>query len=134
MVQQAEHKKHAQGQAEVDEGLHIFGQQKQVLGHIDLGEDAGIAHQGGHTLAGGLIEAGENQVSAKQVGGVVVHATAKKLGKDQAHHQQHHQRREHTPGHAQHRALVFLHEIPLYQLLEEELVAFQLLYHSNSPT
>lgn len=58
-VDHAEHKKHAQRQAKVNESLDIFGEEEQVLWHIDLREDLGVAHEGSHTLAGGLVEVGK---------------------------------------------------------------------------
>ena len=133
VVQGAEQEEHAQGQAEVDEGLHVFGEEEEVFWHVDLGEDAGVAHQGGHALAGGLVEIGEHQVAAEQVGSVVGHVMPEELREDQPHDQQGQQRGEHAPGHAQHRALIFLFEVPLDQFLEEELVFFQLFYHVFSP-
>ena len=130
-VQHAEHEEHAQGQTEVNEGLHVFGKQKQILGHVDLGEDARVAHEGGHALAGGLAEIGEHQVAAEQVGGVVFHAPAEELGEHQAHDQQHQQGGEDAPGHSQHSALVFFLEIALDQFLKEELVAQKFIEHRN---
>ena len=102
VVQNAEHKEHAQGKAEVDEGLDVFGEEEQVLGHIDLGKDAGVAHEGGHALAGGLVEVGEDQVAAEQIGGIMGGIAAKKLRKDQPHDQKGQQRGQHAPGHTQH--------------------------------
>ena len=88
VVQDAEHKEHTECQAEVDEGLDVFGEQEKILGDIDLGEDAGIAHEGLHSLAGGFAEAGKNKVSAKEVGGIVRGVPAEELGEDQTHDQQ----------------------------------------------
>lgn len=88
-VQEAKEDEHDHGQAEVDEGLDIFGKEEQILGHIDLGEDGGVAHEGGHSLTRGFIEIGENQVPAEQVGGIVLHVPPEKLGKHQAHDQKH---------------------------------------------
>ena len=50
IVQDAEHEEHAECQAEVDEGLDVLGEQEKVFGDVDLGEDAGVAHEGGHSL------------------------------------------------------------------------------------
>ena len=91
-VQNAKQHEHAQGQPKVDEALNIFGKQEQILGHIHLGENAGIGQQAGHTLACGFIEKGEDQVSTEQVNGVVLHIPTKKLSKHQLHHQQRKQR------------------------------------------
>jgi len=91
-VQDAEQEKDDEGQAEIDEGLDVFGEQEQVLGHVDLGEDARVAHEGLHPLAGGLAEVGEHQVAAEQIGGVVLHVPPEELGEYQLHHQQHQQR------------------------------------------
>ena len=85
VVQDAEHEKHAEGQAEIDEGLDILGEQEKVLGDIHLGEDARIAHEGLHALAGGFAEAGKDQVPAKEVGGVMGGVSAEELGENQAH-------------------------------------------------
>ena len=88
IVQDAEHEKHTEGQAEVDEGLDILGEQEKVFWDVDLGEDAGIAHEGLHALAGGFTEAGKDQVPAKEVGGVIGGVPAEELGENQAHDQQ----------------------------------------------
>ena len=85
IVQDAEHEEHAEGQAEIDEGLDILGEQEKVFWDVDLGEDAGVAHEGLHALAGGFAEAGKNKVSAKEVGGVVRGVSAEELGENQAH-------------------------------------------------
>lgn len=132
VVQYAEHKEHAQRQAEIDEGLDVLGKQEQVLGHVDLGEDAGVAHQGSHPLAGGFVEVAEHQVAAEQIRGVMGRVPPEKLGEHQPHHQQHQQRRQHAPQHAQHRPLVFLFEVPLHQFLKEELVLLVFLNHTRS--
>ena len=93
-----------------------------ILGHIDLGEDAGVAHEGGHALAGGLVEVGEDQIAAEEVGGIMGGIAAKKLRKDQPHDQKGQQRGQHAPGHAQHGALILFLKISLDQFLEEKLV------------
>lgn len=131
-VQNAKQHEHAQSQPEVNEALNILGKQEQILGHIHLGEDAGIIQQAGHALACGFIEESEDQVAAKQVNGVMLHVPTKELSKNKFHHQQHEQRRQHTPSHPQHRALIFLFEVSLHQFLKEELVATQSLYHCIS--
>ena len=88
IVQDTEHEKHTECQAEIDEGLDILGEQEKVLGDIHLGEDAGVAHEGLHALAGGFTEAGKDQVPAKEVGGVIGGVPAEELGEDQTHDQQ----------------------------------------------
>lgn len=123
-VQNAEQHEHAQSQPKVDEALDIFGEQEQILGHIYFGKNPGIVQKRTHALACGFIEKGEDQVSTEQVNGVMFHISTKELGKYQTHHQQRKQRRQNTPGHPQHRALVFLFEISLHQFLKKELVAF----------
>lgn len=121
-VKNAKQEEHDQRQGEVDECLHIFGEQEQILGHVDLRENTGIAHKGGHALIRGLAEATENQVAAEQVSGVVLHIAAEKLGKHQSHDQQRQQWGQHTPRHAQHRALVLFLEVALDQFLKEEAI------------
>ena len=44
VVDDAERKEHTQRDAEVDQRLHVLGEQEQVLGHVDLGEDGCVAH------------------------------------------------------------------------------------------
>lgn len=73
-------------------------------------------------MAGGLVKVGEHQVAAEQIGGVMRGVPAKKLREDQPHDQEGQQRGEHTPGHAQNSAFVFLFEVPFYQFLKEKLV------------
>ena len=93
MVQYTEHEEHDHGQAEVDECLHILGKQEEVFGDVDLGEDGRVSHERGHALGGGFAEIGEDQVPAEQVGGVVLHIPAEKLGEHQSHDQEHQQGR-----------------------------------------
>ena len=131
MVQNAEEKEHDQGQAEVDEALDVFGHQEQILRHIDLRKDGGVAQKRGHALVRGFAEEGEDQVAAEQIGRVMRGAAPEKLGEHQAHDQQHQQRRQDAPGHAQHRALIFGFEVAFDQLLKEELVGFEFLKHNN---
>ena len=59
---------------------------------------------------------------------------AKKLRKDYFHNQQHQQRGEQAPPHAEHSPLVLLFEITLHQFLKEEAVLLKLVYHSILPT
>ena len=82
VVQDTEDEEHTQGQTEVDEGLYVFGEQEQVFGDVDLGVDPGVAHEGGHALPGRLVEVGEDQVAAEQIGGVVGRAASEELRKD----------------------------------------------------
>lgn len=131
-IQNAKEYKNTQCQSEVDEALDILGKKKQVFGNIYLGKDAGIIQKRTHALACGFIEKGKDQVSTEQVNGVMLHVPAKELGKHQPHHQQRKQRRQYTPGHPQHRALIFLFEVSLHQFLKKELVATKSLYHCIS--
>ena len=107
----------------------FFDRRNRYLG-IHLGEDARVAHQGAPPLGGGLVEVGENEVAAEEVDGVVGGGPAEELGEHQLHHQQRQEGRQDAPRHAQHRALVFLFEVPLDQLLKEEAVAAKLVIHN----
>ena len=129
MVDHAEHKEHAQRETEVDEALDVLGEEEEVLRDVDLGEDTGVACQGGHALVGGLAEEGEHQVAAEEEDGVMRRRAAEKAREHEPHHEQMQQRRQHAPRHAEHGALVFRFEIAFYQLLEEELVGFEFLKH-----
>lgn len=113
-----------QGQQEVDEGLHVAGEQEHVLGHVHLGKDPGVAHQGAHAAGGGVVEVGKEQIAAEEVDGIVLGGAAKELGEDQRHDNQRQQRGDDAPYHAQYGALVLLLEVPLDQLLKEEAVLF----------
>ena len=62
----------------------------------------------------------------------MLNAPSENLRKNKTHYQKKQKRRQNTPAHAQHRALVFFLEIALYQLLEKELVFFYVLKH-NAP-
>lgn len=84
-------------------------------------------------MAGGLVEVGEYQVTAEQIGGVMGSMTTKKLREDQPHDQEGQQRGEHAPGHAKNSAFVFLFEVSLDQFLEKKLVVFYLFYHVCQP-
>ena len=73
-------------------------------------------------MAGGLIKEGIDQVSTKQVCRVMLHISAEKLGKNQPHDQQRQHRREHTPCHPKHGALVLLFEVPFGKFFKQELI------------
>lgn len=92
-VKDAEQHKHAQRQTEIYKTLYVLRQQKQVLRHIYLGKDTGVAHKGFHSLIAGLIKKRKNQVSTEQINGVMFHCSPKELSKHQFHNQQHQQRR-----------------------------------------
>lgn len=117
---------------EVDQRLHVLGEQEQVLGHVDLGEDGCVAHQGHHALGRGFVEVGVHQVAAEQERGVVLDVAAEEVGEHQAHHQQHQKGRQHAPQHAQHRPLVFFLEVPLHQLFKQEAVTCIFFQHVYS--
>lgn len=129
IIKEREQEKHAQHQPEIDQHGHILGKQEQILGHIDLGEDFCIGHEGAHAPLGGFPEKGHDDVAGKQVGGKMRGISAKQLGKHQLHHQQGKKWRQNAPPHPQNRALIFLLEIPFDQFLKEELVFFNLLQH-----
>ena len=80
-------------------------------------------------MVGGVAEKREHEVAAEEEGRVMRGIAAKKLREHEAHHEQRQQRRQYAPRHAEHGALVFLFEIALDQLLEEELVGFKFLEH-----
>ena len=88
MIKYAKDKEDYQGQTKVNQRLHIFGKQKQIFWHINLGEYPGIAGQRGHSLRGSLIKIAEHQITTKQVSSIMRHITPKELGKHQTHNQQ----------------------------------------------
>lgn len=128
-VKDAEHEEHAKGQPEIDEALDILGEEEQVLRHVYLGENAGVPHKGAHALGRGLVEEREHKVAAEQIDGVMRRVSAEELGKHQTHDQQHQQRRQDAPRHAQHRAFIFLFEVTFHQFLEEEAVLSEFFDH-----
>lgn len=87
LIDGREHKEHHQRNAEIDDGRHVFGQQEQVFRHIDFAEYRGVAHQGVHAARGCLPIIAEKQVAGEQVGGIMLHGSAKKPGEHQPHHQ-----------------------------------------------
>ena len=91
-VQNTEQKEHAEGQAKVDERLHVLREQEEILWDVHLCENACVAHKGGHPLAGGLVEAGEDQVAAEEIGRVVGGGASEELGEYHFHDQQRQQR------------------------------------------
>ena len=136
MIKDTEEKEHAQGQKEVYQSLHVFGEEEKIFGYVDLGEDAGVAHKRRHALRCRFVEIREHQSAAKQVCGVMQHVAAEKLRENQLHDQQQQQRRKHAPGHTKYSSFIFLFEIPLYQFFKQELVFRQFLKHkyTYSPT
>lgn len=123
-VDRRKQEEHQQRQAEVDHRRDVLGQQEDVLGHVDLGEDVLVGHQGVHAAGGRLAVIAEHQVAREQIRRVMLHVAAEKLREHQPHHQQRQQRGQNAPSHAQHRTLVLLLEVALDQFLEEELVLF----------
>lgn len=116
VIDGAENKVDSQRQNKIDERGYIFAEQEQILGHIDLGEDFGVIHQGAHATLGCLFKERHDQRAAEQIGGIVRSIASKELSKDDFHDEQGEQRGKHAPPHAQHRTLVFFLEIPLDQL------------------
>ncbi len=126
-VKQHEQEEHAQVQPEIDEGGHVFGQQKQVLRHIHLGENVCVCQQGMHSSRRGFPVIGEHQVAAEEVDGVVGGVPAEELGEHQTHDQQIQQGRHNAPTHAQYGAFVFLFEVALGKFLHKELILNKLI-------
>ena len=124
MIQNAKEEKHAERDAEVNQALDIFGKQKQILRHIHLGEDGCVAQKRGHTLVGGFAEERIDQIAAEQIDRVMWSSAPEKLREHQTHNQQHYQRRQQAPNHAQYRAFIFLFKISFNQLFEKKLVRF----------
>ena len=87
IVDDTEHEEHDKHKAEIDERLHVFGKQEQILWNVYFCKDPRVSYQRGHALAGGLAEIRKDQVAAEQIGGVVLHIAAEKLGKHQSHNQ-----------------------------------------------
>ena len=133
IVDDTEHKEHDEHKAEIDERLHIFGKQEQILRNVYFCENSRVSYQRGHALAGGLAEIRKDQVAAEQIGGVVLHGAPEKLGKHHAHDKQLEKRRKNTPRHAEHGTFVFFLEVSFDELFEEELRGFKPLKHKNTP-
>lgn len=131
MVDQTKNEKDDKSQAKIDEGLTVFGEEKQILGDVDLGKDRGVAEERRHPLRCGLVEVGEDKIAAEQVSGVVQHGAAEKVGEDKPHDQQHRQRRKNAPSHSENGSFVFFLEIALHQFLKEKLVFFVFFKHET---
>ncbi len=111
-------------QAKINQRRYILGQQKQILGHIHLGKDPRVAHQGVHPQICRVGKVGEHQLTGKQIYHIVVHVVSEEVAEHHPHNQQIHQRRQDAPGHAQNGPLVLLGEVTLHQLTEQKLVLF----------
>ena len=81
-----------QGNSQIHHGRHDPGQRVDVLGHIDLGNQAGIAHDGSQSHAAGLGEKVEHHSADNQVSGKVGHITFEDGGKHKILHQHGEQR------------------------------------------
>ena len=92
MVEGRKHKIGAKGQAEVNERGNVFGQQKHILWHIDLADNAPVCHQCVHAAAGRFFEIGKDKVAAEQVCCVMWGIAAEELCKHQPHDQKRQQR------------------------------------------
>ncbi len=88
-----ENKEDYQDQPEVDQGLHIPGQQEQVLGYVHLGKDPRVVHDSTHAAVGGVLEKREYQVPTEDIDHVMRRVPPEELGKYQRHDQQLEQRR-----------------------------------------
>ena len=113
-----------QRQSKINQRRYILGQQEQILGHIHLGKNPRVAYQGVHAQVGGVRKVGEHQLTGKQIHHIVVHVVSEEVAEHHPHNQQVHQRGQNTPGHAQNGPLVFLGEVTLHQLAEQELMLF----------
>ena len=123
-VQSTEKEIDHQDQQKIHQRRNIPGENKQILGNVDFGEDSGIAEQTAHAAFCGFLEIGHNQVAAEQVGGIKRGVAAEKLGKNHLHYQKRQQWGQDAPGHTQNSPLVFLLEITLDQFFKKKLVFF----------
>ena len=122
LINDAEQKEDDKGESKVDQRGDRLGEEEQILGHVDLGEDLGVVQERSHSAARCVTKEGEHDVTAKQEGGVMCDGRTKEIGKDDAHNKQVEQRREKTPKHTQIGALVFFLKITLYKLGEQKTV------------
>lgn len=130
-IQCTEEEINHQDDQKVHQCRNISGENKQILGDIDLREDFGIAHKAIHAAPGRFLKISHHQITAEQIGGIERGIAAKELGKDHLHHQQCQQRRQNTPGHTQNGALVFFLEVAFDQFFKKELVLFYFLKHRS---
>lgn len=122
IVDNTKHEEHDKHKAEIDERLHVFGKQEQILRDIYFCEDPRVSYQRRHALAGGLTKIRKDKVAAEQIGGVVLHGAPEKLGKHHAHDKQLEKRRKNTPRHAEHGTFVFFLEVSLDELFKKKLI------------
>lgn len=124
-VNGGKNKEYNQRQTKIDQRRYIFGKEEHIFGNVDFCNNTAVGHQCVHTTGGGLLKIGVYQVSAKQIGGIVLHVAAKKMGKHQPHNQQCQQRRHDAPAHSENCALVFLLKVPLGKLRKQKSVLNQ---------
>ena len=121
-IEDAECKINQKRKSEVHQRRHILGQKKEVLRHIDLRKDLGVAHQRLHAVLRGFLVIRQHDITRKQVGRVVRNVLSEEIGENDMHHQQRQKRRQHGPCHPKHASLVLLLEITFDQFLKHELV------------
>ena len=128
-IKNAEEHKDAERETEVDEALHVFRQQEEILGDVDFCEYSGISHKRAHTLRCRFVEESKHEVAAEQISSIVRRSAPEELREHQPHDEQHHERREQAPHCAEDSSLVFLFKVTLHQFFEEKLVLPKLKIH-----
>lgn len=123
-VKRRKEEKHRQRYCKIYHRRHVFREQEYVLRHVDFRENVLVGHEGIHAALCRLLEKRKDKVSGEKIGGVMLDSAPEKLGEHYSHYKQRKQGRKYTPPHAQHRALVFLLEVPLDELFKHELVFF----------
>ena len=123
--QAAEKEEDDEDNEEIDKGLRVLREKKDIFRNPDLAVDAGLGHEALHALTDGFAEIVEEQLAAEEKGRVMRNGPSEELLEYELEHKQHQQRLEDAPADAEHRPLVLFLEIALDQLLEEELVLSQ---------
>ena len=111
---------------EVDTNEHTLGNGENILGHIDLIDQAEVGNNATHRKVGSFAEIVECNQTAHEIGKIVDTGSCKlkDVGKDQSHYRHGQNGIQKTPKNAQHTSLILYFKITRNKLLQQETVSF----------
>ena len=117
-VYDTEDEKYYEGKPEVNKRGEVAREEEEILRNVYLREYRGIIEKRGHAAIRRLGEIGVYDISAEEVGGVMLHSPAEEVREDKAHNEKGEKRRKNAPEHTEVGALIFFLKITLDKLAE----------------
>lgn len=108
-----------QTEGQVRKGGQDPGHGENVLGYIDLPDQAAVCENGGHGLIGALVEEGKQGVAGNQVYIKIRNVGLEHEGKDNGHDHHHQHGVQQTPHVAEEASAVLHLQVPADQFLEQ---------------